>query len=255
MGKLEGKVAIITGGAGGIGAAAARRFLAEGAKVFLVDLFENDLEEVAGSLESDDVAWEAADVSESTDVIRYVDACVERFGGIDILFDNAGIEGKMAPLTELSVADFERVMKVNCRGAWLGIKYVAPKMLERGGGSIIVTSSVAGFIGSPGMGAYVTSKHAVIGLMQCAAQELGPQGIRVNTVNPGPVDNRMMRSIESQASVDDPESVKKGFEGMVPLGRYATNDEIASMALFLASDDSSYCNGATYVVDGGFLSA
>jgi NAD(P)-dependent dehydrogenase (short-subunit alcohol dehydrogenase family) len=230
-------------------------FLHEGAKVFLVDLEEADLAAVGKSLESDDVAWAAADVSNPDDVSRYVDACVDVFGGIDILFDNAGIEGTLAPLTELSVEDFDRVMNVNCRGAWLGIKYAAPKMLERGGGSIIITSSVAGFVGSPGLGAYVTSKHGVIGLMQCAAQELGPQGIRVNTVNPGPVDNRMMRSIESQASPDSPDAVKAGFEGMVPLGRYATNEEVASMALFLASDDSTYCNGSTYVVDGGFLSA
>lgn len=255
MGKLDGKIAIITGGAGGIGAATARRFLDEGAKVFLVDLKEDDLRALAGSLESDDVAWAAADVSKAEDVERYVDACVDAFGGIDVLFDNAGIEGTVAPLTQLSVEDFDRVLNVNCRGAWLGIKYAAPKILERGGGSIMITSSVAGFIGSPGLGAYVTSKHGVIGLMQCAAQELGPQGIRVNTINPGPVENRMMRSIESQASPDSPDAVKKGFEGQVPLGRYATNEEVASMALFLASDDSSYCNGSTYVVDGGFLSA
>lgn len=254
MGKLDGKVAIITGGAGGIGAATARLFLREGAKVFLVDLEDDALEEVAQALESKDVAWAAADVSNPADVERYVNSCVETFGGIDVLFDNAGIEGTMAPLTELSVEDFDRVMNVNCRGAWLGIKYAAPKILERGGGSIIITSSVAGFIGSPGLGAYVTSKHGVIGLMQCAAQELGPKGIRVNTVNPGPVDNRMMRSIESQASKEAPEAVKEQFEGMVPLGRYATNEDVAAMALFLASDDSTYCNGSSYVVDGGFLS-
>lgn len=254
MGKLDGKVAIITGGAGGIGAATARVFLNEGAKVFLVDLNEDDLQSLADALESDNVAWAAADVSKPEDVQRYVGACVDTFGGIDVLFDNAGIEGTVAPLTELSVEDFDRVLNVNCRGAWLAIKYAAPKIRERGGGSIIITSSVAGFIGSPGLGAYVTSKHGVIGLMQCAAQELGPQGIRVNTVNPGPVDNRMMRSIESQAAPDAPEAVKAGFEGQVPLGRYATNDEVARMALFLASDDSTYCNGSTYVVDGGFLS-
>jgi NAD(P)-dependent dehydrogenase (short-subunit alcohol dehydrogenase family) len=254
MGKLNDKVAIITGGAGGIGVATARKFLQEGAKVFLVDLDEDTLQDVARALESNNVAYAAADVSNPADVQRYVNSCIETFGGIDVLFDNAGTEGTLAPLTELSVEDFDRVLNVNCRGAWLAIKYAAPNMLQRGGGSIIVTSSVAGFIGSPGLGAYVTSKHGVIGLMKCAAQELGPQGIRVNTINPGPVDNRMMRSIESQAAPDAPEAVKAGFEGQIPLGRYATNDDVAHMAVFLASDDSAYCNGSTYVVDGGFLS-
>ena len=255
MGRLDDKIAIITGGSGGIGSAAAQRFLEEGACVMLVDLDQDRLEEVAGELDAGErLAVHAADVSQPDQVAGYVDACVQRFGGVDILFANAGTEGSVKPLVQLDFEEFDRVQKVNLYGCWLGIKNAAPKMAERGGGSIIMTSSVAGIVGSPGLGAYVASKHAVVGLMKSAAQELASQNIRVNTVNPGPIANRMMESIEQQASPESPQTIHQGFEQQVPLKRYGRNEEVANMALFLASDESSYSTGSQFVVDGGFTS-
>lgn len=252
MSRLGGKVAIITGGSGGIGAASAARFVEEGAYVLLVDLKEGPLQEIASRL-GERVAWIAADVSDPADTDRYVRAAVARFGGVDILFANAGIEGIVKPLTQYTPDEFDRVLDVNVRGAWLGIKYAAPELAKRGGGSIVITSSVAGLIGAAGLGPYVTSKHAVIGLAKVAALELAPMKIRVNTLNPGPIENRMMRSIEHQANPSDAASIKHGFEEKIPLGRYGSNDEIASLAAFLASDESSYCTGAVFVADGGMV--
>ena len=255
MGRLDDKVAIITGAAGGIGKATAETFLKEGAKVMLVDLDEQQLQTVADELgDSENVGIKAADVSEPDQVEAYVDACIDQFGRLDILFDNAGIEGSMKPLIDQSFEEFDRVQKVNLYGCWLGLKYAAPKIAASGGGSIVMTSSVAGIIGSPGLGPYVASKHGVVGLMKSAAQELAEMDIRVNTVNPGPIQNRMMDSIEEQANPDSPDSVQQGFEQMVPMGRYGTNEEVANLVTFLASDESSYCNGSVYMVDGGFTS-
>lgn len=251
MGKLKGKTAIITGGAGGIGQATAQLFISEGANVLLVDRDEGPLREVCERLGRHS-AFFAADVSEANSAQRYVAAAKSKFGGVDVLFANAGIEGTVRPLVDLSTEDFDKVLAVNVRGVFLGIRAAAPEIAARGGGSIVVTSSVAGLVGSRGLSAYVTSKHAVIGLVRCAALELAPQHIRVNTVNPGPIENRMMRSIEDQASPGHGEEVKKGFEQMVALGRYGKNEEIARLALFLASDESSYCTGSVFVADGGF---
>lgn len=253
MGKLDGKVAIVTGASGGIGAASAALFVAEGASVMLVDLDEEALRRVAREIGGDRVAICPGDVSDPGYSARYVEETVRRFGGVDILFANAGIEGKFSPLLQYPLADFDRVLAVNVRGVFLGIQQAAPRIAERGGGSIVITSSVAGVIGSPGLSAYIASKHAVIGLMKTAACELAPMNIRVNTLNPGPIENRMMRSIEEQASPGHGDEVKKGFLSMVPLGRYGTNEEMAKMALFLASDDSSYSTGAVFMGDGGFV--
>jgi NAD(P)-dependent dehydrogenase (short-subunit alcohol dehydrogenase family) len=253
MGKLDGKVAIITGGGGGIGAAAGALFAKEGACVMLVDRDETALRAAAESIGGANVAVVAADVSDPASTAGYVAATVRRFGGVDVLFANAGTEGTLGPLTETSVEQFDRVLAVNVRGVFLAIREAAPHIAARGGGSIVCTSSIAGLIGSSGLGPYVASKHAVIGLMRTAAIELAPKHIRVNTLNPGPIENRMMRSIEEQASPGHGGAVKKGFETMVPLGRYGTNEEMARAALFLASDDSSYCTGTVLVADGGFV--
>ncbi|TVQ91012.1 MAG: SDR family oxidoreductase [Deltaproteobacteria bacterium] len=253
MNRLQDRVALITGATGGIGAETARRFLAEGAAVFLVDLEESALQDLASDL-GDRVAFQRGDVSSEADMQSCVQSCVERFGGLHVYVANAGTEGKLAPLVQTSDEDFRRVIDVNLMGVFYGVKHAAPAILQAGGGSIVITSSVAGFVGSPGLGPYCSSKHAVNGLMKTAAQELGPQGVRVNTVNPGPVDNRMMRSIEDQAAPGAGDTVKEKFSAMVPLGRYSTNEEIAAMVTFLASEDSSGCNGTSYVVDGGMLS-
>lgn len=252
MGALESKVAIVTGGAGGIGRATAAAFLREGASVMLVDRVEADVRSAAESL-GERAAFFAADVSELGPTRAYVEATIARFGGVDVLFANAGIEGRVAPITECPVEELDRVLAVNVRGPFLAIQAVAPHMASRGGGSIVITSSVAGVVGTPGLSAYVASKHATIGLAKTAACELAPLGIRVNTVNPGPIENRMMRSIEDQAAPGHGEDVKAGFLAMVPMGRYGTNEEIAELALFLASGASSYCTGAVFLADGGFV--
>lgn len=251
MPRLDGKIAIITGATGGIGAATATRFVKEGARVLLVDLDKDRCDALAEKLGESAVSF-AADVSDEEQVAAYVDAAIDAFGGLDILFANAGIEGTVAPLINQKREDFQKVLNVNLLGAWMGIKHAAPKMTN--GGSIVVTSSVAGLIGSAGLGPYVSSKHAVLGLVKTAAQELAPMGIRVNAVNPGPIQNRMMDSIEEQASPGHASDVRAAFEQMTPLKRYGTNEEVANMTLFLASDESSYSSGAAYLVDGGFTS-
>ena len=251
MGRLDNKVAIITGGAGGIGLQAGRLFAQEGAKVLLVDLHEDALKEAAQTIGSDAVRYCAADVTQPDQTQQYIQAAVEQFGGVDILLANAGIEGEVKPITDYAIDMFDQVMAVNVRGVWLGLKYAAPEIAKRGGGSIVITSSVAGVRGAAGMSAYIASKHAVIGLMRTAALEMAELKIRVNTVNPAPVDTRMMRSLEKGFEPDDPGRAKEMVSAMVPLQRYANPVEVARIMLFLASDESSYCSGGVYMVDGG----
>ena len=257
MVRLQGKIAIITGGAGGIGQAAARQFTAEGARVVLVDREEAALQSIVGSIGEDKASYVVADVTQPEQVQSYVKAAVERWGGVDILLANAGIEGAVSPISDYAIDTFDQVMAVNVRGVWLGLKYVIPVMRERGQGSIVITSSTAGIGGTAGMSAYVTSKHAVIGMMRTAALECAPLGIRVNTVNPAPIETRMMRSLEEMrvAAEDSSEATiertKLAFEARIPLQRYGDPEEVAKLMLFLASDDSSFCTGGVYMVDGG----
>ncbi len=251
MARLDGKVAIITGGSGGIGAAAGRLFVEAGAKVLLVDLAEAPLKKVVQDIGSPGLSSTVADVTDPEQSEAYVRAAVERYGGVDILLANAGIEGVVQPLTNYPIDTFDRVMAVNVRGVWLGLKYVMPEMAQRGGGSIVMTSSVAGVRGTADVSAYITSKHAVVGLMRSAALEGANKGIRVNTVNPAPIETRMMRSIEEGFSPEAPAQAKEGFAALLPLHRYGEPREVAQLMLFLASDDSSYCTGGVYMVDGG----
>lgn len=251
MNRLQDKTAIITGGAGEIGFAAAQKFVAEGARVMLVDLDEEGLKKKAGELASDRVEYARADVRQSKDVQAYVQATLDAFGHIDVFFNNAGIEGPVHAIPEYPEEDFQQVIDVNVRGVFLGMKYVMPHMLERKSGSIIITSSVAGLTGNPGMVAYITSKHAVIGIMRTAAAEAAGQGVRVNTVHPGVIDSRMMESLEKGMNPDDPGSVHEAFSQQVPLGRYGKEEEIAQLVTFLASDEASYVTGSLYVADGG----
>jgi 3alpha(or 20beta)-hydroxysteroid dehydrogenase len=251
MAKLEERVAVITGGAGGIGLAAAKRFAGEGAKVLLVDLDEHALERAAADVGPHCASWLCADVTRPEDVERYVRACVERYGRIDVFLNNAGIEGAVKPIVDYPIDTFDRVMAVNVRGAWLGLKSVIPEMAKRGGGSIIITSSVAGIHGYAGISAYVTSKHAVVGMMRTAALECTPLKIRVNTVNPSAIETRMMRSLEEGFSPGKPAAAKEQLAGGIPMGRYGTPEEVADLMLFLASDDGRFCTGGVYMVDGG----
>lgn len=250
--RLRDRIAVITGAAGGIGLASARRFLSEGAAgVHLVDVNEGQLAQAAASLDPERVSYSVADVSKDADVARYTREAVERFGRIEILFLNAGIEGEIRPMTEYPEDTYDRVMGVNVKGVWLGMKHGFPALREAGGGSVIITSSVGGLMGWPGLGAYIASKHATVGLMRTGAKEGAADGIRVNSIHPSPVDNRMMRAIEAGMAPGAESEARKGFEQAVPLGRYGTNEEMADAALFLASDESRYITGSALPVDGG----
>ena len=252
MKRLQDKIALITGGAAGIGLETARLFLNEGARVALVDLNDSALESAAASLKGlGEVLTIAADVSSEADTRAYVAATVKRFGGIDIFFNNAGIEGRVAPLTEQKIADFDRVIAVNVRGAFLGLQHVLPVMIDRKGGSIINMSSIAGLQGSPNVAPYITSKHAMVGLTRAAAIEAAPFGVRVNSVHPAPINTRMMRSLEEGFNPGHGAEVKQGLETSIPLGRYGESLDVARLVLFLASEESSFITGGQYPVDGG----
>ena len=250
MDRLNGKVAVITGGAGGIGRAAAALFVAEGANVVLVDIDERALAEVVSEIGSNQVSAFVADVTSAADNAAMVACAEERYGGLDIFLANAGIEGDVAPLIDYDEARFDQVMNVNVKGVFLGLQSAIPALHKRGGGSIVITSSIAGVRGAPGIAAYATSKHAVIGLMRSAAKECAAMNIRVNTVNPSPVETPMMRRIEQGIS-EDVEQVKLNVAQDIPMNRYAEPEDIARVMLFLASDESSWVTGSVNMADGG----
>ncbi|QCJ41188.1 SDR family oxidoreductase [Bacillus sp. S3] len=252
MSKLAGKVAVITGGAGGIGKETAELFLREGAKVVLVGRSEESLQQTRVELESyGEVIAVTADVSKEADTIHYVKTAVDHFGKIDIFFNNAGIEGRIAPLIEQTVEEFDEVMNINVRGVFLGLKHVLPVMMEQGSGSIINTASDASWMGYPTLSPYVASKHAVVGLTKTAALEAASKNVRVNSIHPTSVNTRMMRSIEERTYPNRPEQAKEEYTQIIPFGRYAEPIEIAKLVLFLASDDSSFISGSQYRIDGG----
>lgn len=252
--RLEGKIALVTGATGGIGEATAKRFLEEGACVMLVGRSAQKLKETRNRLAHfENVADFVADATDETATAAAFEATVKAFGGVDILLANAGTEGKFAPIENLKLEDFEHVLRTNVIGVWLSMKYAVAPMKKRGGGSIIAMSSIAGMIGSPTMAPYIASKHAVFGLVKTAALELAASKIRVNAIGPGPIDNRMMRSLESQFSPENPAAGQEFVLSHVPMGRYGTNEEVANLALFLASDESTYCTGGIHMIDGGFI--
>ncbi|WKK86851.1 SDR family NAD(P)-dependent oxidoreductase [Marivirga arenosa] len=249
---MKNKRIIITGGAGAIGKTLAKFLLEKGAKVLITDLKDSDLQKTKEELKSENLFTFAADVSNEKEVEKYVAFAKDKLGGIDIFYNNAGIEGKVAPLDEYPLEVFDQLINVNIKGVYYGLRHVFPVMKQnKEGGSIIITSSVAGLMGTPNVLPYVTSKHAVIGMMKSAALEGAPHKIRVNTVNPSPVDNRMMRSLEEGFAPGAGAEAKKGFEQSIPLQRYATNEDVAKLMLFLGSDESSFITGTVNPVDGG----
>lgn len=250
---MKDKVVLITGAAGGIGRTVASLFVRDGAKVVLVDISKDNLVAVAQQLQLDPekALLVSADVSNEASIKYYVEQAISKFGKIDIFINNAGVEGKVQSIVDTTKENLDFVLGVNVKGVYFGLKYVLKHMMENKKGSIVNTSSVAGLMGSAGLGSYVASKHAVIGITKTASIEAAPYNIRVNAVCPGPVNNRMMRSIEDGVMPGKGEEVKKGFEGTIPMSRYAENDEVANMIYFLASDKSSYITGSIYRVDGG----
>lgn len=254
--QLAGKVAVITGAAGAIGAAAALEMLHRGASVVAVDRPGADfhpLTSKVGGGASLHIAH--ADVADEAQVAAYVAEAKRAFGRIDAFFNNAGIEGHFSPLVDQGVEHFREVLETNVVGVFLGLKHVMPVMIAQGGGSIINTSSVAGVVGFAGLGAYVASKHAVIGLTRTAALEGAVGRVRVNSVNPGPIESRMMQSIETQAEPGAPAMAHSQFAQAVPLGRYGRVEEVARLVAFLASDEAKYITGAVHMIDGGMTTA
>ena len=255
MQRLNNKVAVITGGTGGIGLAAGKLFAAEGAKVVLVDLDQAALDRAVAEIGAERAMGFAADVSDAAQVEAYVQATVARHGRLDVFFNNAGIEGAVGPIVDYPIEVFDKVMAVNVRGVFLGLKYVIPAMAKSGGGSIVITSSLGGLRGVPKLSAYIGSKHAVVGLMKSAALECAQHNIRVNTINPSPIATRMIASIEQGYAPGAAELVKKKMEQAVPLRRYGQPEEVAQLALFLAGDESAYITGNSYPIDGGMSAA
>jgi 3alpha(or 20beta)-hydroxysteroid dehydrogenase len=242
---LGGRVCVVTGAARGIGAATARALAARGARVVLVDQREELVDDVAEQLGSDAVAV-AADVTSEDDWRRVSAAAVEQFGGIDVLVNNAGII-RVKPLLETDLALFSRVVDTNLVSVFLGIRAVAASMQERGGGSIVNLASPQGVEGRDGMAAYTASKFGVRGLTRTAAIELGPLGIRVNCVVPGPT-----RTAMTERKGWTEEDYDRAYGGY-PMGRMGQPEEVAAMIAFLASDEASFCTGSDFVVDGGIL--
>ena len=248
---LEGKIAIVTGAAGGIGRETVRLFVERGATVIASDLDPKLLDSLAGGLDRNRVLTIAGDITDEATNIRLVDTALERFGRLDVSFLNAGIAGPIVPSHEYPTDQFEHVMRVNVTAVFFGLKHALRAMLGGGGGSIVCTSSVQGLQAVGYTLAYTASKHAVMGLVRTAALEYARHNIRVNAVNPGVTDTDMMKHVHDTLAPDRPDAIKNDFAQAVPMGRYARPDEIARMVAFLASDDSAYVTGMPHVVAGG----
>ncbi|WBU52426.1 SDR family NAD(P)-dependent oxidoreductase [Paracoccus sp. SCSIO 75233] len=245
------KVAFITGAAGGIGSATARKFAAGGYSLFLTDTDEAGLRTLVDDIEVE-AGYAVSDAADESSALSAMEAMLTRFGKVDVAVLNAGIVGSTGRLGAITLEDFRHVMAVNVEGVFTGLSWLMPAMAEHGGGSIVILSSVVGLRGSVGLAPYVASKHAVIGLMRTAALEGAKRGIRVNTVNPAPIETLMMRHIESGRNPTNAEAVRDANAAAIPMKRYGRAEEVAEMISFLAGDAASYCTGNTYLVDGGY---
>ena len=245
MGKLDGKIALVTGGNSGIGLAAARRFVAEGAYVFITARRQKELDEAVAKIGAN-AAGVAGDVSKLADLDRLFATIKERKGALDVLFVNAGI-AEAAPLGDISEASFDRHFDINVKGALFTVQKALP--LLRDGGSIILTSSIVGSKGLPGVVVYSATKAALRSFARTLTTELKSRNIRVNAVSPGTIDTPGLRVLRKADSL---EALNAGYRDRIPLGRVGDADEIAKAVTFLASDESSYVAGAELFVDGGF---
>ena len=254
--RLDGKIAVVTGAAGVIGRATTELLAERGARIVAVDRKREDLEDaIKGLPASAEPLAVTADVSDEDEVADYVRAAVDRFGTIDVFYNNAGVEGEVRPITQYPLETFRRVLDVNVVGVFLGMKHVLPVMLKQNKGSIINTASIAGLIGSPQIAVYSASKHAVIGLTRSAAWECTGTGVRVNCVCPGMIDSRMLSAIlEGRNTGNTPVPQQKIVE-RIPARRLGQASEVASIVAFLASDEASYVSGSAYTVDGGRTAA
>jgi NAD(P)-dependent dehydrogenase (short-subunit alcohol dehydrogenase family) len=250
--RLDGKVAVVTGAAGVIGSATARLLAERGARVVAVDRREQDLRAAIKDLPASAEALAVtADVTSEDEVADYVRAAIEKFGTIDVFYNNAGIEGDIAPITKYSLQSFRKVLDVNVVGVFLGLKHVLPVMLKANKGSIINTASIAGLIGSPDIAVYSASKHAVIGLTKSAALECAGSAVRVNCVCPGLIDSRMLSAIVEGRNPGNAPVPHEQIVDRTPARRLGKASEVASIVAFLASDEASYVSGSAYTVDGG----
>ena len=250
MSRLAGKVAVVTGAASGIGLATVTLFTREGARVLAVDRDDDALREAVLPLGPDVEPFEA-DVTDESAVAAAMKTAADRFGGIDVLVPNAGIFGKHAHIKDCPIDSFNQVMEVNVTGVVITMKHAIPYLISRGGGAVVITSSVGAVVGNPGSVAYAASKHALTAVMKVGAVELAPYKIRVNTVNPGLVDTPMIHSIEADLAPDDHAKGRAILEDATLLKRYVAPAEVAELMLFLASDSGSFCTGAMYLIDGG----
>ncbi|MEU4544705.1 SDR family NAD(P)-dependent oxidoreductase [Nonomuraea dietziae] len=247
--RLTGKVAIITGAAGGIGSATAARFAAEGAAVTCVDVRADAAMELAERIGGDTYGI-GADVASPEDNARVVAETVRRFGGVDILHANAAVQ-IMGRITDTTPDQWDRLHAVNLRGVYLGVQAVLPALRERGGGSIVITASLLGIVGDPDMPAYGAMKGGLRSMTRALAAAHGPDGIRVNTICPADVETELLEDFF--AFQPDPEAARRELTGRYPLRRFASPGDVANAALFLASDESAYITGTDLVVDGGLL--
>jgi len=249
--RLDGRVAVVTGAAGVIGTATIRLLAERGARIVAIDRRKDDLKTAIADLPASAQALPiAADVTSEDEVAGYVRAAIDKFGTIDVFYNNAGIEGDIKPITQYPLASFRKVIDVNVVGVFLGLKHVLPVMLRQNKGSIINTASIAGLIGSPDIAVYSASKHAVIGLTKSAALECSGTGVRVNCVCPGLIDSRMLSSIIQGRNPGNAPVPNDRIVERIPARRLGQPSEVASIVAFLASDDASYVSGSAYTVDG-----